>query len=193
MNRLIAAAAAALVFAGGAQAQDPAPRSATFNARQEFKVVIPPGAKKVRAWFTMPQADPAQTVTDFKIECSVPSKEVRDSAGNTSLCVEIDNPTVKEFTLVETFTITRREVRFKLDPAKTQPITDPEREAMKEDLAANQHVVINDEIRRLAKEIAGDEKNPVIAARRIYDWVLANIEYWVKYPETKKASPVGRT
>ena len=32
-----------------------APRSATFEARHELKVVVPDGAKRVRIWFAMPQ------------------------------------------------------------------------------------------------------------------------------------------
>jgi len=39
---------------GAARAQAAA-KSATFSARQEFKVMIPEGTKKVRAWFAMPQ------------------------------------------------------------------------------------------------------------------------------------------
>jgi len=45
--------------------------------------------------------------------------------------------------------------------------------------------------RKLAGEITKGEKNPVIASRRIYDWVLDNIEYWVKHPDRLKASSVG--
>lgn len=196
MNRLMKTAlAAAIVFAAGVvRAQEPSgstAKSATFVARQEFKVTVPGGAKKVRAWFTMPQEDPAQAVKDFKIECPLPTKIVKDSAGNTSVYVEVTDPTVKDFTLVETFTITRQEIRNKLDPAKTSPLSDAERTAMSAELASNTHVIINDEIRKLAKEIAGEEKNPVTAARKIYDWVLKNIDYWVKDPDHKKASPVG--
>jgi transglutaminase-like putative cysteine protease len=193
MNRFTFAAALALALTASGRAQEGGGKTATFQAKQEFKVMIPDGTKKVRAWFTMPQQDPAQTVTDFKVDCAFAAKEVRDSVGNTSLYVEILNPTVKEFTLTETFTITRRESLTKLDPAKAQPVSDAERQAMKADLSANQHVIIDDKIKALAKEIVGDEKNPVLAARKIYDWVLANIEYWVKYPDTKKASPVGST
>jgi len=39
----------------------------------------------------------------------------------------------------------------------------------------------------------GDEKNPVKAARKLYDWTLDNVEYWVKDPKTKKASPTGNS
>jgi len=187
----MAFAAALLALPAGAQDGGGGGKSATFSAKQEFKVVIPSGAKKVRAWFTMPQEDPAQTVTDFKVDCKHPHRLEKDSAGNTSVYVEIANPADKEFTLVETFTIQRREIVNKLDPAKSSALSDADRGKMKDDLAANQNIVINDDIRKLAEEITGGEKNVVAAARKIYDWVLNNIEYWVKYPETKKASPVG--
>ncbi|HKS17268.1 MAG TPA: hypothetical protein VJU16_08140, partial [Planctomycetota bacterium] len=63
MRRLMPAAlAAALALAAGPQEMGAPPKSATFQARQEFKVTVPDGAKKIRAWFTMPQDDPAQTV-----------------------------------------------------------------------------------------------------------------------------------
>ena len=32
-----------------------------------------------------------------------------------------------------------------------------------------------------------------MAARKLYDWELKNIDYWVKDPPNKKASPVGST
>src|SRR5262245_28242030 len=172
-------AAVLALAAGTAGAQEKGVRTATFSARQEFKVVVPAGAKKIRAWFTMPQEDPAQTVSDFKIDCPFAHQVVQDSAGNSSVLVEVLDPAVKEFTLVETFTILRREIRTTLDPAKTSPLADADRERMKDQLASNQHVVINDEIRKLAKEICGDEKNVVVAARKLYDWVLRNIDYWV--------------
>jgi transglutaminase-like putative cysteine protease len=192
MRQALLLTALALLAGAPAGAQESGGKTATFSAKQEFKVVIPDGAKKVRAWFTMPQQnDPAQAITDWKVECAFPHRVVQDSAGNSSVFVEVLNPTVKDFTLVETFTVVRREIRNKLDPARSGPVSEADRSLFKEDLASNQHVVINDEIRKLAAEIAGDEKNVVVAARKIYDWVLNNIEYWVKYPETKKASPVG--
>lgn len=192
MNRLFSIAIGAVVALGaGPQEMGSPPKTATFQARQEFKVVVPEGARKVRAWFTMPQEDPAQTVKDFKVECPFPHRVEKDSEGNTSIYIEVADPKVKDFTLVETFSETRREIRNNLDPAKARPITDADRSKMSAFLGQNKNVVINEEIRKLAKEIAGDEQNPVTAARKLYDWVLANIDYWVKDPDHKKASPVG--
>lgn len=170
----------------------PQVRSATFEARHEFKFTPPEGAKKLRAWLAMPQPQDAnQDVRDFKVESSVPHRIERDSEGNAVLYVEMESP--KAFTVVERFTLTRREQRNELDPAKTRPITDEERRKYAKDLEANANVVINDEIRSLASSIVGTEKNPILAARKLYDWTLDNIEYWVKYPDRLKASPVGST
>jgi transglutaminase-like putative cysteine protease len=169
------------------------PRSATFEARHEIKVMVPDGAKNVRVWLAMPQDDPAQKVSQFKIDAPIPHRVTTDSEGNKTLYLELTNPREKEFVLVENFVITRQEQISGVDAGKARPISEAERKRFAPYLSTNQHVIINDEIRALSKQIVGDEKNPVLAARKLYDWVLANIDYWVKDPQNKKASPVGST
>lgn len=100
---------------------------------------------------------------------------------------------MKEFTVVQTFVVIRREIRDHVDHTKTRPLTDADRVHFAKHLQPNKHVVIDDEIRKLADEIVGSETNPVLMARKLYDWVLDNVDYWVKDPKTKKASPVGST
>ena len=39
------------------------------------------------------------------------------------------------------------------------------------------HVVFTEELKKLSKEIIGDEKNPLVKARKIYDWIAKNIVY----------------
>ncbi|MBM3875439.1 MAG: transglutaminase domain-containing protein [Verrucomicrobia bacterium] len=170
-----------------------APRSATFEARHELKVVVPDGAKKVRAWFTMPQDDPLQQITDFKVEAPFPTRITTDSEGNKAVYLEVAAPLNKEFTIVETFSVTRREQISGVDAKKAKAISAADRSKFAASLAPNANVIIDDRIRKLAAEIVGTEKNPVLAARKLYDWTLDNIEYWVKDPATKKASPVGST
>lgn len=165
---------------------------ASFEARQEFTITPAEGAKKVRAWLTMPQADPNQTVTSFKIDAPFPTRIEKDSEGNTFVYLEVANPP-KEIKVVETFSLTRREERSGVDAAKTRPITEAERKKYAKYLGANENVVINDDIRALAAQIVGDEKNPVREARKLYDWTLNNVDYWVKYPEKFKASGIGST
>ncbi len=177
-----------LDFARGEQG-----KQATFDARHELKVIVPEGAQIVRVWFTMPQDDPAQQVKDFKVECPFPHRITQDSEGNKTVFVEAMKPAVKEFTIVETFTITRSEVKSGVDAARAKPYTSADLSGKEKYLSPNAHVMIDDRIRKLSSEITGSEPNPVVKARKIYDWVLGNIDYWVKDPKNKKASPVGST
>lgn len=192
--RMIMTAATAVLAAGcSGSGPSAAPKTASFEVRHELKVAVPEGAKGVKAWFAMPQEDPAQQVTGFKIDCPFPHRVTRDSAGNQAVYVEVADPSVREFTLIETFTIRRREVLSAADASRAGPLTDADRKAHARDLAPDANVVIDDRVKALSAEIVGSETNPVKAARRIYDWVLVNIDYWVKDPANKKASPVGST
>ncbi len=169
-------------------------RQATFEARHELKVTLPEEAKRVRVWLTIPQDVPEQKATDFKVESPFPFRIERDATeGNKFLYIEAVDPKVKDFTVVNTFRLTRREVLNELDPKRTRPLSDAERKELARFLEPNRHVIIDERIRRLAAEIVGRERNPVRAARKIYDWIIDYADYWVKDPSGKKASPVGST
>lgn len=167
-------------------------RQASFSARQEFTFTVPDGARQLRAWLTMPQDDPNQTVTDFKIDAPVVTRIETDSEGNRLVYLELANPP-RDLKVTETFHLTRREARSGVDAKKTRPITDEERAKYARYLAANTNVIIDDEIRKLSAQITGGEQNPVLAARKLYDWTLQNVDYWVKYPDKLKASGIGST
>jgi transglutaminase-like putative cysteine protease len=155
----------------------------------------------VRIWFVLPQDDPvpgdgsasAQQLSDLQIDAPYPHRVERDSEGSKILYLEAQKPREKELKIVETFVLTRSEVRVNADPTKAKPLTDADRSRFAPYLAANKNVVIDDAIRQLADQIVGDESNPVLAARKLYDWVLHNVDYWVKDPKNMKASPVGST
>jgi hypothetical protein len=182
-----------------ASQRDPATRQGTFEVRHELKVMVPEGAQRVRVWFVLPQEDPipgdgtasAQRVSDLQIEAPYAYRMERDSEGNKLLYLEATNPQEKEFKIVETFVLTRNEVRTHFDPSQAKPLTEADRAKFAPYLATNKHVEIDDDIRKVAHEIVGHETNPVLAARKLYDWVLHNVDYWVKDPKNKKASPVG--
>lgn len=196
-GRFIGAAVALLVTAGVAPTYadqgDRPLRRATFEVRNELKVMVPEGARRVRVWLALPQDDPAQQVSDLRVEAPYPYRVERDSEGNKVLYLEAENPQEKEITVLESFILSRSEVRSEVDPTKAKPLSEADRAKLERYLVANKHVVIDDYIRQLADQIVGNESNPVLAARKIYDWVLHNVDYWVKDPKNKKASPVGST
>ncbi len=179
----------------------PEVRHATFEVRHELTVTVPQAAQRVRIWFVLPQDDPipgdgdgpAQQVSDLKVEAPVSYRIERDSEGSKVLYLEANNPRDEKLRVVETFVLRRAEVRSRVDPTQAKPLSDADRARFAPYLAANANVVIDDEIRQLTKQIVGEESNPVLAARKLYDWVLDNVDYWVKDPKNKKASPVGST
>lgn len=187
------AVVAAWSASAGAQGTEPL-RQATFELRNEVRVQVPAGARRIRVWMAMPQDnDPAQQVRNLEIRAPYPHRVEADSEGSRVLYLEVRDPKVTEFSIVQTFGLTRTEIRNQIDPRPARPLTDVERQSFGKYLAPNKHVVIDADIRRLANEIVGNETNPVLAARLLYDWVLYNVEHWVKDPRTKKASSVGST
>lgn len=162
-----------------------------FEVRNEVKIKVPEGTKKVRAWIVLPQADPAQSVEGLKIESPVPTRRVHDSEGNELLYVEAADPKAGEMPVVVSFTVKRSEVLS--GPATGKAYAPEDLKGKEKYLQPNANVVIDDRIRKLSGEITGGEKNPDAAARKLYDWVLKNVDYWVKDPKNKKASPVGST
>jgi hypothetical protein len=118
-------------------------------------------------------------------------RQDRDSWGNKVGYVEIQNPTHDQVVLKEEFYLTRSEVRSGINATITRPLTDAERAALSAYLQPSTYVLVNDQMKKLADSITGGETNPVLAARKLYDWTYKNVNYWVKDPEHLKASPVG--
>lgn len=180
-----------LAFAHSLRAQTL--RKATFELKNEVTVQVPEGAKRVRVWAALPQDDPSQQIKNLKIDVPYPYRVELDSEGSKVLFVEVDAPKEKAFKIVTSFVLTRSEVRSGVDAKKANPISEADRVRFAHFLQPNKHVIIDGDIRTLAVKIVGNEQNPVLAARKLYDWLLENVEYWVKDPINKKASPVGST
>ena len=194
-TRPLLAAAALLAAACASQsAGDPAPvkgQSATFETRNAFDFALPETGKDVQIWCVLPQDDPLQEVTAMQVTAPMSHEVTTDSEGNKVLHLKGPVPAGGKFTVVTEFTVKRYRQVPSVDAATSGAATDADRQRLAKDLAGNTHVVLSDDVRRAAHEIVAGETNEVTKARRIYDWVLGNIEYWVKDPENKKASPVG--
>jgi transglutaminase-like putative cysteine protease len=167
------------------------PKRASFDISNAFTIKVPEGAKRVRVWFAVPQGDTESEIRALKVEAPYPVRYGTDSSGNRVGYLEVNAPQEKQIAFRETFTLTRTEIRKVADPAATRALTAQERADLGTYLQPSTYVLVNDEIKALANQIVGGEQNPVLAARRIYDWTLHNIDYWVKDPERLKASPVG--
>lgn len=185
-------AAACLVVAAACQstAKGPFPASGTFQVENSINIAVPAGSKQVRVWFPLPRKEDGQTISGEAVEAPAGWREASDNQGNRYVYATVDNPGEK-VAIKTRFTVMRREQRGMIDANATRPLTDAERQQYAAWLGNDTHVVVNDEIKALAAQIRGDEQNPLKVARKLYDWTLANVEYWVKDPSKWKASPVG--
>ncbi len=169
------------------------PKQASFQVRNEFKVQVPKGAKTVRMWFSVPQEDSASVIREFSVAADFPVHYYRDDWGNRVGYAELNAPAEGTVTIREAFALTRTETRNDIDATRTRPLTDQERAALFAYLQPSSHVIVNDQIKSLSASIVGGETNPILAARKIYNWTLENVDYWVKDPDHLKASSVGST
>lgn len=166
-------------------------KSARFEGKNEFALTVPEGAQSVRVWFAMPQDDGWTTINNLTITSSLPYRETVDDHGNRMLYAELSAAAGKTVSIGEAFTLERQEIVGNVDPSKARPLSASEAAQFARELGENTWIKITPEIRKIAAEVVGTETNPVIAARKLYDWTLDNIEYWVKTPATRKASATG--
>ncbi len=152
---------------------------------------MPHGARSVRIWIAVPQEDEYSAIRNFQMAGDYAVRFARDSWGNRVGYMDIQAPTQEQITLKEQFDLTRKEVRNTFSASDSRPLTEQERTALSAYLQPTTHVLVNDEMKKLAASITGGETNPVLAARKLYDWTYKNVNYWVKDPEHLKASPVG--
>ena len=197
MLRKVYGLAALFAFCLGAFAADAskpaAAKQASFHINNVFTIKVPKGAKTLRVWFAIPQEDNYSVVRNFNVSSDYAVRYDRDSWGNKVGYVEIQGVNQEQVVLKEEFDLTRSEVRNIINASSTRPLTDQERAALSAYLQPATHVILNDDIRKLAASITGGEKNPVIAAHKLYEWTYKNVNYWVKDPDHLKASPVGST
>ncbi len=169
------------------------PKQASFAVKNEFVIQVPPEAKLMRAWFAVPQEDTYSEIRDFHVESDYPIEYHKDSQGNKVGYLEARAPQQREIVIRERFNLTRTEIRNNLSPTATRPLNEKERAELAEYLKPATHIIINDQIKALARQIVGDEENPIIIARKLYNWTIENIDYWVKDPDNLKASAYGDT
>src|SRR5262249_59988835 len=139
--------------------QDQTLRKATFELRNEITVQVPEGDKRVRVWAALPQDDPAQQIKNLKVEAPFTYKVELDSEGSKVLYLEGDAPKEKDFKIVETFVLTRSEERSGVDAKKAEPISEADRVRLAHFLQPNKHVILDGDIKKLARHDVGEENN----------------------------------
>lgn len=163
----------------------PAFADTVFTVRQTFTVTNVPGtAKEVRGWFWMPEDRPEQKVLEFRVvEAPQSLRITRDPRyGRSWIYAESSGPGSEPLTVVTEFKVLRRSVSGMADPAKTRPLTAQDREAFALELRRDEKLMeVTPEIQLIANDIAGEETNPVIVARRMFDYVIQKSDHYSKF------------
>jgi transglutaminase-like putative cysteine protease len=153
-----------------------------------------PDGEIIRAWVPIPRRYPFQT--DFTLlNNSSPVKHLEDEQSPIR-CVYLEEPAKKgeatEFRIE--YEYTTYGVRFEVKPEQVRAC-DANDAALKPFLSEAPHVVFTPEIRTLSQQIAGDETNPYLKARKFYDWIAGNIKYSyaIEYSTIRNISEYCRT
>jgi transglutaminase-like putative cysteine protease len=200
MTAMVRSAGVLLALCGALLAETPSkevaasPQEASYQAHHEAVVRdIPAGARKARIWLVVPRDDPAQTIG--KIRLTGPGKASIEKGGtedNRHAYFEFENPE-STLTVAADFTVRRREVEVPLRLAAVRPIGNEDRARLKRELEPNRYVPVGGKYEEMARQIVGGESNTVLQAKKLYDWVLGYVEYWVKDPQHLKASANGES
>ena len=135
-----------------------------------------PAGETIRAWLPVPRRYPFQG--DFQlISSSSPVKELQDEQSSVR-CVYLEQTARKkkptDFTI--DYHYTTHGVWFDVRPEQATA-SDPNDSALQPFIREAPHVVFTPDIRALSREIAGDEPNPYLKARKFYDWIAGQIKY----------------
>jgi tetratricopeptide (TPR) repeat protein len=135
-----------------------------------------------RLWAALPMDHPGQEVEIGEIYPEPYAVTTDELTGTTVVFWRLtDLPAGGSFYCYYDFAFAPEEVRLgDIDPATLGPY-DVESEEYKRFTKSEPWIEVNDDIRDKAAEIVGDERNPLLRARLIYDWVLDNMVY--EYPD----------
>ena len=135
-----------------------------------------PAGETIRAWVPIPRRYPFQY--DFKLlSSSLKPKSIgSEESPIRSIYFEQAAQAGKPTQFKIEYEFTARGVHFDLNPAKIQPY-DANDETLKRFTSESPHVIFTPEIKALSAKIVGNETNPMLKAKKIYDWLSDHLQY----------------
>lgn len=152
------------------------PKTFHVTMRVTAKADAVPDGDIVRTWIPIPRQYPFQD--NFKmLTTSFTPKEI-NPADSPIRSVYFEEPAQHgkptEFKIEYEYTV--HGVHFDLQPDKIQPY-DPKDEAVKLYTRESPHVIFTPEIKALSAKIVGNETNPMLKAKKIFEWLSDSLLY----------------
>lgn len=189
-----AVTASTVVALLGMLACAPAFADTVYTVKQTFTVKdLPAGAKNVRGWFWMPEDRPEQRVLEFRVtEAPASFRITRDPRYGRSWLHAETAASDKPLRIVTEFKVLRRSVSGMADASKASPMTDDYRRAFATELNLEEkYMEVTPDIRKVADELAGKETNPVLQARKFFQYVIDKSEHYSKSGPMPKGLCLG--
>ncbi|HUU57573.1 MAG TPA: transglutaminase-like domain-containing protein, partial [bacterium] len=143
---------------------------------------------EVRVWAALPVEHRGQAVEIGEIYPE-PAAIVEDPFSETKIVFwrQTDVEDGEDFYFYYDFKYAGEEVNANVDPSKIEPYDEASPEYQRYTVS-EPWLEVTDGIRARAREIVGDETNPYVKARMIFDWVVYNIRYEFPDPESRGAA-----
>lgn len=175
-------------------APSPSQADGVYTVKQTFTVKdVPADAKTVRGWFWMPEDRPEQKVLEFRVTEAPPSLRItRDAKYGRSWLHAETAASDKPLRIVTEFKVLRRAVSGMADASKAGPMTPEHARAFAAELNLDEkHMEVTPEIRKVASNLAGKETNPVIQARKFFQYVIDKSDHYSKFGAMPKGLCLG--
>src|ERR1700722_14677007 len=135
-----------------------------------------PAGEIVRTWIPIPRRYPFQD--GFKLLASSPSPRTinpQESPIRAIYFEQLAQKGVPTRCQIQ-YQYTAHGVYFDLNPAKIQPY-DAKDETVRDFTGESSHVIFTPEIKALSAKIVGNETNPMLKAKKIYDYLSDTLQY----------------
>ena len=166
-----------------------------FTVRQSYTVEgISNQTGRVRGWFWMPEDRPEQSVLEFRVVTAPDSFRItRDPRyGRSWLYADVASQSNQPLKIVTEFKVLRRAVKDMADESKAQPLTAAHRRAFALELRRDEkHMEVTPVLQKVADDLVGDEKNPVVQARAFFDYVIGKSDHYSKWDTAPKGKCLG--
>jgi transglutaminase-like putative cysteine protease len=149
-----------------------------FNVKMTVSAepgAAPPG-DTIRAWLPLPRAYPHQR--DFRLLSSSSRPVTLSDEQSLIRSIHLEQIATKdEETVFEVeYEYTAYGISHRMDPDSIRPYATDDPLVVRY-TSEGPHVVFTDRIQEVSKRIVADERNPLLKARRIYDWMTENFHY----------------
>ena len=153
------------------------PRTVRVRLKVTLKPnAVPPG-ETVRCWLPFPRVGDQQT--SVKLLSCHPKNYVLAPPDHPQRTIyfEQEMPKDKPLEFWVEFEYTVHAFFKRIDPAKVEPYDETSEVYKRYTREEPPHIVFTPYLKELAYSIVGDEKNPYLKARKIYDWLTRNLTY----------------